>query len=173
MKAALSTLTLAAVVALSAGSLHARSNEGGIRGDIVNEDAVRAHYAAFTAAWNRHDPDALVSMWTIDGDHVEPDGREANGREELAALLKAQHSTVFKETTLSLSIDDVYFLGSEVALVDGTYAISGIVAPDGTAIPPRKGYLTAILIDERGEWKIVASRLMIPTTLPYKPESSS
>lgn len=160
----------ALAIAAAPSTVSAQSNVGGIRSDIVNEDAVRALYAEFTAAWNRHDPQGLVALFTIDGDHVDPDGRQAEGREEIVATFKKQHETVFADTMLSLSVDDVWFLGTDIALVDGTYAIDGVKDPSGNAIPPRKGYLTAVLLNERGTWRIAASRLMIPAPLPWRSE---
>jgi hypothetical protein len=79
-----------------------------------------------------------------------------------------QHDTVFKNTVLDLSIEDVWFITSEVALVDGSYNLAGVVLPDGKELPARKGHLTAILLKEGKSWVIAASRLMIPTELPYK-----
>ena len=172
MRIVIQAAFVAAALAIAAApaAVSAQSNVGGIRSDIVNEDAVRALYSEFTAAWNRHDPDGLVALFTIDGDHVDPDGRQAEGREEIKATFMKQHATVFRATTLSLTVDDVWFLGTDVALVDGTYAIDGVQDPSGNAIPPRKGYLTAVLLNERGAWRIAASRLMIPAPLPWREE---
>jgi hypothetical protein len=107
-------------------------------------------------------------MWALDGDHQEPDGHHAKGRAAVQALLQRQHETVFKKTTLDLTIDSVWFITAEIALVDGRYQISGIRAPNGAEIPARKGLLTSILLKEGDTWSIAASRLMIPTELPYK-----
>jgi uncharacterized protein (TIGR02246 family) len=145
------------------------SNVGGIRSDEKNEMAIRALYNSFMETWNRHEPAKLAGMWAIDGDHVEPDGHHADGRDAILDLLTKQHGSVFKTTELTLSIEDVWFVTRDVALVDGTYALSGIVAPDGTQLPPRKGSLTSILLFERDKWWIAADRLMIPATLPWRP----
>jgi uncharacterized protein (TIGR02246 family) len=147
-----------------------KSNIGGIASDAVNENAIRAMYDTFAVAWNKHDTVGLSQMWAIDADHSEPDGRHANGRDAILDLLTKQHGSVFKNTILSLGIEDVWFITREVALVDGTYAISGIVAPDGTQVPPRKGNITSVLINEGGKWWIAASRLMIPADLPWRPQ---
>jgi uncharacterized protein (TIGR02246 family) len=145
------------------------SNIGGVRSDEKNEEAIRLIYKSFMEAWNRHDPAALAAMWALDGDHVEPDGRHADGRDAVLDLLTKQHGSVFKTTELTLAIDDVWFVTGNVALVDGTYSITGIVAPDGTQLPPRKGSLTSVLLFEGGQWWIAADRLMIPATLPWRP----
>jgi hypothetical protein len=92
----------------------------------------------------------------------------AKGRDEVTALLRKQHDGVFKKTTLTLTVKTVWMMSDTVALVDGTYELAGAETPDGTAIPTRKGLLTAVLIKEKNTWSIAASRLMIPTVLPYK-----
>ena len=148
----------------------AQSNESSIRYDQENEKEIRKVYNAFEDAWNEHKVDTMADMWALDGDHQEPDGRHAKGREEVRALFHKQHETVFKNTFLDLSIDAVWFIEANIALVDGSYSLAGVVAPDGTEIPVRKGHLTAILLKETKQWWIIASRLMIPTTLPYKKE---
>ncbi|HWP66325.1 MAG TPA: SgcJ/EcaC family oxidoreductase [Candidatus Limnocylindria bacterium] len=146
----------------------AQSNEGGIASDIANEKAVRALFSQFVQAWNRHDHAALAEMWAIDGDHMEPDGATAKGRTAVATLFKRQHEGAFKDTHLQLSIADVWFISGDVALVDGGYAVSGIRAPDGVELPERRGHLTCVLLHEQGKWWITATRLMIPSELPYK-----
>jgi uncharacterized protein (TIGR02246 family) len=157
------------LLAAAATPAAAQSNEGGIASDIANEKAVRALYGQFVLAWNRHDWQALADMWTIDGDHMEPDGAIAKGRDSIAAAFKRGHDGgPFAHTQLQLSLADVWFVSGDVALVDGGYAISGIRTPEGTELPERRGHLTSVLLKEHGKWYITASRLMIPTELPYK-----
>lgn len=167
MRSALVGLALVGLLALPplAG---AQSNEGGIASDIANEKAVRALYDQFVVAWNKHDYMVLADMWTIDGDHMEPDGTLAKGRDAVATHFKRGHEGPFKQSHLQLSLADVWFITGEVALVDGGYAISGIRTPDGVVLPERRGHLTSVLLHEQDTWKIAASRLMIPTELPYK-----
>lgn len=159
---------LCLVLAAAAIPRSAMAMAGTITADIENEKIIRKMYDEFQAAWNAHKPDQLADMWAIDGDQLEPDGRIAKGQEEVRALFTKQHNTIFAQTTLDLTIDSVWFVDEKVALVDGGYSISGIVAPDGRAIPQRKGHLTAMLIFEREQWRVAASRLMIPTAVPYR-----
>lgn len=157
-------------VAASGVMAEATSNIGGMRGDERNEAKIRALYDEFEADWNAHDVAKLIEHWAIDGDHVEPDGTEADGNDAIKQLLEGQHGGAFKDSMLDLTIEDVFFLSTSIALVDGTYKVAGIVTPDGTAIPARSGRYTAVLLDEQGGWHIAASRLMIPAGLPYKPQ---
>lgn len=164
----LGAVAMFSMLVASAALADPPSNVGGIRSDLEKEAAIRALYKNFSETWNKHDAKALAEMWALDGDHVEPDGHHADGRDAIQDLLAKQHKSVFKTTQLALAIEDVWFMTENVALVDGTYSITGIVAPDGSAVPPRKGNLTAILLMEGGKWWIAADRLMIPAALPWR-----
>lgn len=171
MKRLVGTLALLSVTLASPSwAQDPPSNIGGIRSDLAKESAIRELYNEFMAAWNRHDAGELAKMWALDGDHVEPDGRHADGRDAILDLLTKQHASVFKKTQLTLGIQDVWFVTEHVALVDGSYEIAGIVAPDGKELPPRKGSLTSILLLEKDKWWIAADRLMIPAPLPWRPQ---
>ena len=147
------------------------SNEGGISTDLKNEKLVRAVYDDLIDAWNRHDVDALSKLWAIDGDHLEPDGTLAKGRDAVTKLFRRQHDTFFKQSVLDMNLQDVWFHGDGLSIVDGTYELKGAKLPNGTEIPPRRGHFTSVLIFEDGRWQVAASRLMIPTQLPYKEKS--
>jgi uncharacterized protein (TIGR02246 family) len=161
---------LAAVAApvATAPVAHAFGLGGGTKADVKSTQEIRDLYADFVKAWNKHDVKAMSERWAVDGDQMEPDGTRAMGRDEVTELLTKQHEGVFKNTKLALTVKTVWMISDNVALVDGNYELEGATLPDGTAIPPRKGYLTAVLIQERNTWAIAASRLMIPTELPYK-----
>ena len=153
---------------VSAAQAAPLSNLGGAATDLENEKAIRKLYAEFTATWNRHDAPALAAMWAIDGDHLEPDGTRVKGRKAVLELMKRQHDTAFRDSILKLDIQDVWFTTREVALIDGDYQLSGVRLPNGAELPARDGHLTAILLKEQNQWWIAASRLMVPTGLPYK-----
>ena len=143
---------------------------GGPRSDLANDAAIRALYAEFTAAWNAHDPKKMANFYAIDGDTMEPDGMSAKGHDEVEKHFADEHAAPFKNTELKLSVDSVWFITADVALVDGTYVVLGAVDPNGQALPPRKGLLTSVLIRENGTWHVAASRSMIPIPLPWRPK---
>jgi uncharacterized protein (TIGR02246 family) len=143
---------------------------GGTAEDVKSQQEIRDLYTDFVKAWNKHDVETMSKRWAIDGDQTEPDGQVAKGRDEVTELLKKQHEGVFKKSKLELTVKSVWMITDSVALVDGTYELSGATLPDGTPIPARKGLLTSVLIQERDVWYIAASRLMVPSVLPYKPK---
>jgi uncharacterized protein (TIGR02246 family) len=146
-----------------------RAGAGGPRTDLENDTKIRDLYREFVDAWNRHDFEALKALWTIDGDHQEPDGTVAKGREDVGKLFAKEHMTVFKNSQIRLTIHSVWFLSADVALVEGSYELVGVQDPNGKDIPPRKGRLTSVLLNEPNVgWRVAASRSMIPVPLVWR-----
>jgi uncharacterized protein (TIGR02246 family) len=161
---------LAGSVAAQSGTPTPKPGAGGPRTDLANDEAIRALYGQFVAAWNAHDAKKLASFYAIDGDTMEPDGMVAKGRDEVQKHFAEEHAMAFKDTELKLTVDSVWFLAADVALVDGTYVVMGAVDPNGRPLPPRKGLLHSVLIQEGGTWYVAASRSMIPIPLPWRPK---
>ena len=162
-------LCAAGTVAAQTGTPKAKPGAGGPRSDLINDDVIRKLYADFIAAWNAHDAHKLASFYTIDGDTVEPDGVAAKGRDEVERHFAEEHASAFKDTELKLTVDSVWFISGDVALVDGTYLVIGAVDPNGQPLPMRKGLLTSVLLKEHGAWHVAVSRSMIPIPLPWRP----
>jgi uncharacterized protein (TIGR02246 family) len=168
-------LMVAAVLCLAGSALAqsttpAKPGAGGPRSDLANDEAIRKRYADFIAAWNAHDPKKMANMFAIDGDTMEPDGVVAKGRPEVEKHFATEHGGAFKNTELKLTVDSVWFINADTALVDGTYVVLGAVDANGQPLPPRKGLLTSVLIREDGTWNVAASRSMIPIPLPWRPK---
>ncbi len=125
-------------------------------------------YKAFTEAWNKHDASAMATMWTDDGDHMEPDGRTVFGKKEVQRLLAYEHASVFKSSKLHLAIEHVRLPKKGVAVADGTYELFGVTDTRGNKIPIRAGYFTSFLIKDGDKWKVTSSRLMLPQALIWR-----
>jgi uncharacterized protein (TIGR02246 family) len=169
-------LLVAAMLCLAAGAVQAqapaakaRPGAGGPSTDLASDAAIRKLYEDFTAAWNRHDPKAMASFWALDGDTTEPDGMTAKGRDEVEKHFATEQSTAMKNSQLKLTVESVWFLDADVAMVDGTYVVLNALDPNGQPLPPRKGLVSAVLIKEGGTWHVAASRSMIPIPLPWRP----
>lgn len=142
---------------------------GGPRSDLASEAKIRKLYAEFTAAWNAHDPKKMASYWALDGDTIEPDGMVAKGRAEVERHFAEEQAVAMKDSTLKLTVDAVWFVTADVALVDGSYVVLNAHDPNGRPLPPRKGLVTSVVIREGGIWHVAASRSMIPIPLPWRP----
>jgi uncharacterized protein (TIGR02246 family) len=128
--------------------------------------AVEKRTAEFVAAWNRHDPTAMAAVWAPDGDLMNPFGRWAKGREEVAKLLTEEHSTVMKATTFTTTAITVRTLAADVALADWDFAVAGITAPDGSTVATQKFHGAVVWVRKAGTWFALAARPMIPASLP-------
>lgn len=155
-------VTLCVGAAAASGGEEPPNRAGFLKYDIEQEAVIRKQFAAFTEAWNRHDANAMASFYALDADHVEPDLRMVRGRDQIEELFAAEHKTVFRDSKATLSIDSVWFVTENVALVDGAYEVVGVKGPDGKELPPGKGHLTGLLLRERDRWWVVASRSMQP-----------
>jgi uncharacterized protein (TIGR02246 family) len=168
-------LLAAAVLAASEAQAQANTPKphpgaGGPRSDVANDAAIRKLYGEFTAAWNAHDPKKMASFWALDGDTIEPDGMVAKGRPEVERHFAEEQAAAMKDSTLKLTVDAVWFVSADVALVDGTYVVLNAKDPNGRPLPPRKGLVSSVVIREDGTWHVAASRSMIPIPLPWRPK---
>jgi uncharacterized protein (TIGR02246 family) len=128
--------------------------------------AIEKRTAEFVAAWNRHDPKVMASVWATDGDLINPFGRWAKGREEVAKLLTNEQSGVMKATTFATSAVMVRPLTANLALADWDFTIAGITAPDGSTMPTHKFHAINVWEKKGGTWFILAARPMLPAQLP-------
>lgn len=138
------------------------------RRNLQAESEVRQRYEEFIAAFNRHDAAAMAALWSQQGDHYEPDGSFAEGREAVRKLFEAEHTTGFAEATIDLHIDSVWMISPTVALVNGFYAVEGVRGPQGDPIAIRKGHLTSVLVKDDDQWFVAASRATIPVPVPWR-----
>jgi uncharacterized protein (TIGR02246 family) len=128
--------------------------------------AIEKRTAEFVAAWNRHDPKAMASVWAPDGDLLNPFGVWAKGRDGVAKLLTEEHSTVMKATTFTTSAIAVRTLAPDVALADWDFTVAGIAAPDGSTVPTQKMHAAVVWEKKGGIWLVLANRPMLPAPLP-------
>jgi uncharacterized protein (TIGR02246 family) len=122
------------------------------------ESQVRARSQEFAAAWNQHDAKAMAALWAPDGDVINPSGRVAKGRAEVEKLFTDEHSSFMKGTTFTITGNAVRLLKPDVAFADWDVDISGMQAPDGTAMPTRKFHVNVVLVKKSGQWWVVAGR---------------
>ena len=159
---------LAGIAAAQAPTPTPRPGAGGPRTDLQHDTEIRQLFREFVSAWNRHDAKAMAAMWTIDGDHMEPDGKHPRGRDEVGKLFEKEQATVFKNSKLSLDVNTVWFITASVALVDADYTLENVVDQEGKPVPTRKGHLTSVLLHENENWRVAASRAMIPVPLVWR-----
>ncbi len=112
-----------------------------------DEQPIRKLVDRYGAAFNKGDPDALLSFWADDADYVDDGGKVYKGRSALLGLFK-EHLAKLKGYQLGCKITSLRFMGADVALLDGTAVLS---SADGAS---RSCRYTGVLSKTSGQWLI-------------------
>lgn len=108
--------------------------------------AVQLALTAYVEAFNRHDVESLVALWTPGGTYVNKEtGERTTGREALAADF-TKVFTASPEIFLSGGADEVRVIGGDTAIVDG---VTTVVQPN---VEPSFAAYTAIFVKQEGKW---------------------
>lgn len=146
-------------------------------GSAADEKAIRDIEAQWEAAWNRHDVPALVRSVAPDADIVNLSGAWMKGRDKFEANLAELHRDKVKESAWKMEEVNVKFLTPEIAVVHAYWNVHGERNPDGSALPPRRGLYTRVVIKRSGQWLILASQatevLLPPAPVAGAPGASN
>jgi uncharacterized protein (TIGR02246 family) len=122
--------------------------------------AVRATFANYLAAFNRHDPVALAAHWTPDGENLDLDtGSRTTGRQAVADAFD-QLFTTDQRAVIAFDIESVRPIDDDVAVVDGISQLSF------TDREPARSRFSAVLVRHEDRWLIETVREAAAATLP-------
>ncbi len=124
-----------------------------------DEKAIRAVWKDFEVAYNRNDVKKLSSLWFENGDLFTLSGGIFRGRDEIAGFFSETLSKNYKNSKFELVIDQIRKIKEDVAIVDGSWKVSGKGLPKGYKV---NGIYTQILMKSNNKWLIVAARPSIP-----------
>jgi uncharacterized protein (TIGR02246 family) len=128
-------------------------------GNPSNDEAgVRALVSRFEGAWNRHDLEALASLFADDVDFVNVVGMRWVGRNAIEQHHAASRAAIFKTSTLKIQDTTVRFLKPDVATACFVWTLSGMTLKNGQIAPTRTGILTHVLVRADGHWLILLSQ---------------
>lgn len=123
--------------------------------DPVAEQAVKDLVAAYAAAREAKDPEAIRSLFTEDADQLVSSGVWRRGREALVEGMLG--SSTRNPGSRTLTVETVRFPAPGIAVADARYVIRGT----GGA-PDRKMWSTFVCAQADGRWRIAAIRNMLP-----------
>lgn len=127
-----------------------------------DEERIRALADRYASAWNEGDAAAVAELYALDGDLVGVEGRVHEGRAEVLDRMSEDFDGIFQGTEITITTDSVRLIEPEIALVDGTFTITGMTGPDGEAMDPLEGRYSNIVVEHGGEWQLEAVRPMVP-----------
>ena len=101
--------------------------------------------ASFVKAYNEKDAKALGALFTPDAEIEDEDGEVTRGRDAIVG----RFSGIFKESggTLAVDTDSLRFLGTDIAIEEGTASIT-----TGADTPPRTNRYSVIYARQDGRW---------------------
>jgi uncharacterized protein (TIGR02246 family) len=120
-----------------------------------DEDAVREIVSKYVDARERIEPKAVEALFTSDADQLVSSGEWRRGREAVVrGTMESSRSTGGRR---SITVESVRFVGTEVAIADGRYELTGLA---GGAT--RQMWTTLVLKRTESGWRIAAIRNMLP-----------
>ena len=126
---------------------------------VSDESTIRQMVEDAVARINQGDLTAIDEFWDENADYVGLDGRFVHGRQAMreffAQLLKTGAGTQ------AGTIEQVRFLASDLAIVDGSWTITGAKDANGKALAIIRGRGCEIVQKRRGRWRFTATREMV------------
>ena len=127
----------------------------------ADERTIRIMVDQAISRMNKGDLTVLDDFWDENADYVGVDGRYIAGR----AQMKAFFSEILRMSAGGMqqvgTIESIRFLTPELAIVDGSWTISGARDEAGTELAPLSGRGLEIAQKRDGQWRFVATREMV------------
>lgn len=131
-----------------------------------DEAAIRKVVQQYDETRNRGDWKAYGALFTADADQLVSSGTWRRGAADIMKSTADINATTYKGGKYTTTVDRVRTIAPTVALVDTTFEISNLAAGGS-----RKGLNSIVLVKDGGQWRIAATRSMVPTpagALPTK-----
>jgi uncharacterized protein (TIGR02246 family) len=112
----------------------------------ADEKALHDRAAAFLAAFNKGDAQALAGFWTPDGDYTDDLGHQYQGRKAIEESFQKLFSAA-RWAELRVHRGSYRLVRPDLAIGDGVYEV---VPPDGG--PPTSARYTAVHVKQDGQW---------------------
>src|SRR5262245_33630205 len=127
----------------------------------ADERTIRMMVDQAISRMNRGDLTVIDDFWDSNADYVGVDGRQIAGRVQM----KAFFSEILRMSAGGIqqvgTIESIRFLTPEIAIVDGSWTISGASDEAGTELAPLCGRGLEIVQKRDGQWRFVATREMV------------
>ncbi len=110
---------------------------------------------------NRGDITAFEDFWDEGADYVSVDGRLINGRPQIQAFYREMAKSSAGQPQQAVSVEQIRFITSDLATVDGSWTVTGARAADGKELAPIKGRGFEVVQKKNGKWRFIVTREMV------------
>jgi uncharacterized protein (TIGR02246 family) len=122
-----------------------------------DEAGIKKAWKEVSEAWSKGDAKGVASHFASDGSLITPFGKSGMGRAEIEKVV-AEDLSIMNGSTQEFSDFKFRFILPGFALVDLTGTVSGMKAPDGTALPDKQFHIYAALALRGDKWVALAVR---------------
>jgi uncharacterized protein (TIGR02246 family) len=127
---------------------------------------IEAVYKRIATAWREGNAQAVATEFAEEGDLIDPFGRPARGRDNVAKLLTANFGALFQGSLIEFRPELTRLLATDVAVSDGTWRVTLARPTDGETPPPINGRVTTVFRRVGSTWMVESDRPMLPAPLP-------
>ena len=100
------------------------------------DEAIGKRHDEWCAAWNAHDAKRMAGFFLADADLINPFGRQARGNAAIEKLFAEEQAGPMAGTTYAGTIENIRYIGKDVAIIDVAGVVTGMKGADGKEIPP-------------------------------------
>jgi uncharacterized protein (TIGR02246 family) len=137
------------------------------------EDSVRKVVTDFGDAWNKHDPEAILALFTEDADWVNVAGSWWHGLAEHRRGTTWVHEHVFRNAHGRVGPVVVRFPTQDTAVAIFTHDVESFVLPDGSRNPGGNHRLSFFLVKRGRNWLITSGQNTAITPGAHDPSKDS
>ena len=142
-------------------------------GSLDDEIAIKKVIGEMTDGFNKHDAEAATRMYKPDADFVSVRGEVGIGKDAAEKGLRRIFETRAKAAMLKTEDVKIRFIRPDVALVHVTNELSGLVSPDGQALPSHRELSLRVFVKDDGVWRVASFHNTMlspfPGSAPPKP----
>jgi uncharacterized protein (TIGR02246 family) len=125
---------------------------------VSEHEAVGKLIAAFEAAWNEHDADAMAALLTEDAEWVNTVGWWWRGKPSVRMGWEWIHRGVFSKTEWHANSVSIRFITTDTTIASITGTTGSYTLPNGTIVPGKRDRLSVFLVKRDGRWLIASGQ---------------
>lgn len=118
-----------------------------------DEAAIRANVEQMVKGWNSKSGAEFAKPFAEDSDYVVINGTHIKGRAANAAGHQQIFDTVYKNSTLAYTVEQIRFLRPDVAVI---HVSASLEVTQGDSTQNHNARITMVMMKNKGKWEIAA-----------------
>ncbi|HET7291677.1 MAG TPA: nuclear transport factor 2 family protein [Vicinamibacteria bacterium] len=123
--------------------------------------------ADWAAAFAKGDAKTLAGFYTENAVRMTPEGGTVVGRAAIEKEFAGNVAGPWKGAKIAIKVGSTHPVGTDVAVNEGTWEVSGATGPDGKPVTLRGNYVNTI-VKKGGAWMIASNSAAPPAPAPTR-----